>query len=139
MVTSVAKGGTQKLPKNIRLLKDIDMTIHWKCLEEHFMMVPLVFRFNHFRGKIHFLTFSRTHLSLKSYLMLMSQFHPKKSQVCNESYFYDIHRFQYSQFLITIAGGSGVMIMHRVAKGIIFANYSPQLHYSTRQRIFLLL
>jgi hypothetical protein len=28
-----------------------DMTIHWKALEEHFLMVPLVFRFNHFRGE----------------------------------------------------------------------------------------
>jgi hypothetical protein len=26
-------------------------TIHWKALEEHFLMVQLVFRFNHFRGE----------------------------------------------------------------------------------------
>jgi hypothetical protein len=25
------------------------MTIHWKAIEEHFLTVPLVFRFNHFR------------------------------------------------------------------------------------------
>jgi hypothetical protein len=33
------------------LLKHTDITIHWKALEEHFLMVPLVFWFNHFRGK----------------------------------------------------------------------------------------
>jgi hypothetical protein len=27
------------------------MTIHWKALEEHFVMVALVVRFNHFRAK----------------------------------------------------------------------------------------
>jgi hypothetical protein len=27
------------------------MTIHWKALEEHFLMVPFVFRFTHFLGK----------------------------------------------------------------------------------------
>jgi hypothetical protein len=61
MVTSVTKaGGTQKLPKGIKspLLKPTDMTIHWKALEEHFLMVPLVFRFTHFRGEMHFLNFS---------------------------------------------------------------------------------
>jgi hypothetical protein len=36
---------------NLRLWKLTDMTIHWKALEEHFLMVPLVFRFYHFRGK----------------------------------------------------------------------------------------
>jgi hypothetical protein len=51
MVTSVTKGGTQKLPQNVRLSKQTDMTIHWKALEEHFMMVPFIFRFNHFLGK----------------------------------------------------------------------------------------
>jgi hypothetical protein len=59
MVTSVTKGGTQKLPpKFFKLLKHTDMTIHWKMLEEHFLMVPLVFLFNHFRGKMHLLNFS---------------------------------------------------------------------------------
>jgi hypothetical protein len=46
MVTSVSKGGTQKLPKNLRLSKRTDMTIHWKALEEHFLMVLFVFRCN---------------------------------------------------------------------------------------------
>jgi hypothetical protein len=27
------------------------MTIRWKALEEHFLMVPLIFRFTHLRGK----------------------------------------------------------------------------------------
>jgi hypothetical protein len=49
MATSGTKGGTQKLPQI--LLKPTDMTIHWKALEEHFLMVPLVFRFSHFQGK----------------------------------------------------------------------------------------
>jgi hypothetical protein len=31
------------------------MTIQWKALEEHFLMVPLVFHFNHFQGKINVL------------------------------------------------------------------------------------
>jgi hypothetical protein len=44
MVTSVTKGGTQKLPKKVRLSKTTDVTIRWKALE-----VPLVFRFNDFR------------------------------------------------------------------------------------------
>jgi hypothetical protein len=34
------------------------MPIYWKALEDHFLMVPLVFQFNHFRGKMHFLNFS---------------------------------------------------------------------------------
>jgi hypothetical protein len=45
LVTSVTEGRTQKLPKNVlRVSKHTDMTIHWKGLEEHFLMVPLVFR-----------------------------------------------------------------------------------------------
>jgi hypothetical protein len=43
MVTSVTKGGIQKLPKKIKIVQTTDMTIHWKALEEHFMMAPLVF------------------------------------------------------------------------------------------------
>jgi hypothetical protein len=27
------------------------MTIHWKALEQHFLVAPLVFRFNHFQEK----------------------------------------------------------------------------------------
>jgi hypothetical protein len=41
------------------------MTIHWKALEKHFLMEPLVFQFNHFLGQgkgegweMHFLNFS---------------------------------------------------------------------------------
>jgi hypothetical protein len=37
-------GLTQKLPK--KLAKPTDMTIHWKALDKHFLMVP----FNHFQG-----------------------------------------------------------------------------------------
>jgi hypothetical protein len=51
MVTSVTKGGTQKLPQNLRLYKPTDMTIHWQAIEEHFLMVPLVFRQHHFQRK----------------------------------------------------------------------------------------
>jgi hypothetical protein len=46
MVTSVANGGTQKLPMS----EPTNMTIHWKALEEHFLMVPSVSRFKHFFG-----------------------------------------------------------------------------------------
>jgi hypothetical protein len=40
MVTSVDKGGTHKLTKEF--LELTDMTIHWKALEEHFLMVPFL-------------------------------------------------------------------------------------------------
>jgi hypothetical protein len=33
---------TEIAQKNLRLLKPTDMTIHWKALEEHFLMVPLL-------------------------------------------------------------------------------------------------
>jgi hypothetical protein len=39
---------TDFAPQNLRLSKPTDMTIHWKGLEEHFLMVPLDFQFNHF-------------------------------------------------------------------------------------------
>jgi hypothetical protein len=56
----------QKLAK--RLSEPADMTIHWKALEEHFLMVLLVFQFNHFWGKMHFLNlFTKKSQSLKSY------------------------------------------------------------------------
>jgi glucose-6-phosphate-specific signal transduction histidine kinase len=44
------------------------MTIHWKALEEHFLMVPLVFLFTHFWGQYIILNFSQTTsvLELKS-------------------------------------------------------------------------
>jgi hypothetical protein len=48
MATSVTKGRTEIAAQNLRLLKHTGMTIHWKAHEEHFLMVPLVFRFNHF-------------------------------------------------------------------------------------------
>jgi hypothetical protein len=41
MVTSVTKDETQKLPTK-RLPEHTNMTIHWKALEEHFLMVPLI-------------------------------------------------------------------------------------------------
>jgi hypothetical protein len=40
--------------KTLRFSKHTDMTIHWKALEEHFLMVPLVLR-----GIMHFLNFSK--------------------------------------------------------------------------------
>jgi hypothetical protein len=46
----------------LRWLKPTDMTIHWKALEVHSLMVPLVFRFNHFGGKMNFLNFSQKSL-----------------------------------------------------------------------------
>jgi hypothetical protein len=52
------RAGHRNCPKRLRLLKHTDMTIHWKALEEHLLMVPLVFLFNHFRG-MHFLNFSQ--------------------------------------------------------------------------------
>jgi hypothetical protein len=41
------RAGHRNCPKNLRFSKRTDMTIHWKALE-HFLTVPLVFRFNHF-------------------------------------------------------------------------------------------
>jgi hypothetical protein len=79
MATSVTKGGTDKLPKHLRLSKPTDATIdnyhvnlplvhnhphhcdsdtsvnystHWKALEEHFLMVQLVFQFKLFRWEL---------------------------------------------------------------------------------------
>jgi hypothetical protein len=62
-VTSDNKGGTQKLPNKFRLSKHTDMTIHWKALEEHFLMVPLLFRFSHFQGENPFSEFFSKNLS----------------------------------------------------------------------------
>jgi RNAse (barnase) inhibitor barstar len=62
MMTSVAKGGTEKLRQNLRLSKHTDLTIHWKALEEHFLMVPLDFRFNHFQEKNAFSEFFSKHI-----------------------------------------------------------------------------
>jgi hypothetical protein len=44
-------------------MKHTDMTIHWKALDEHFLMVPLVFRFNHYWGKTAFFKIFSKHLS----------------------------------------------------------------------------
>jgi hypothetical protein len=41
------------------------MTIHWKALEEHFLMVPFVFHFNHFQGENVFSEFVSKNLPLK--------------------------------------------------------------------------
>jgi hypothetical protein len=69
MATSVTKDMTQKLSNKY---KPTDMTIHWKALEEHFLMVPFVFRFNNFQGKMHFLNFSKKNSVLKySHKMLI--------------------------------------------------------------------
>jgi hypothetical protein len=45
-------------PKKKKLSKPTDVTIHWNALEEHFLVVPLFFRLNHFGGKNAFLNFS---------------------------------------------------------------------------------
>jgi hypothetical protein len=42
--------GSLHSSNNLRLSKHNDTTIHWKALEEHFLMVPLV-RSNHSRGE----------------------------------------------------------------------------------------
>jgi hypothetical protein len=39
---------TEIAPKILRFSKHTDMTIHWKALEDHFLMVQLVFWFTHF-------------------------------------------------------------------------------------------
>jgi hypothetical protein len=61
--------GHSKFQKNLRLLKHTDMTTHWKALEEHFLMVPLVFQFNHFR-EMHFWDFSQPSVLKESILFL---------------------------------------------------------------------
>jgi hypothetical protein len=49
---------TEIPPPKLRLSEHTDMTVHWKAIEEHFLMAPVVFRFNHFRGRrMHFLDF----------------------------------------------------------------------------------
>jgi hypothetical protein len=48
-----------------------DMTIHWKALEEHFLMVPLVIRFNHL-GNAFSEFFSENLKSLKSIRVILS-------------------------------------------------------------------
>jgi hypothetical protein len=48
-----------ELPQKLRLWKPTDITVLWKALEEHFLMVLLVYRFKHFRG-MHCLNLSKT-------------------------------------------------------------------------------
>jgi hypothetical protein len=50
--------GHRNCPKNLRLSKATDMTIHWKALGKHFQMVPFVSRFNQFSGENAFSVFS---------------------------------------------------------------------------------
>jgi hypothetical protein len=40
-VTSITNYGTQKSAKTVRLSKPTDMTIHWKALEGHILIVPV--------------------------------------------------------------------------------------------------
>jgi hypothetical protein len=51
------QGWDTEIAQNIfkRLSKPTNMTIHWKALEEHFLMAPLFFWFNHFWRKTNFL------------------------------------------------------------------------------------
>jgi hypothetical protein len=61
MVTFVTKGqDTETAPKNLRFSKHTVITIHWKAISEG---MPLVFRFNVFGRKMHFLKFSQNNLS----------------------------------------------------------------------------
>jgi hypothetical protein len=48
-----SRAGHRNCPKNLRLPKYTDMTINWKALDEHFLIVLLAFRF--FSGGNHFL------------------------------------------------------------------------------------
>jgi hypothetical protein len=81
-VTSVTKGGTQKLPKTFW---DCHRTIHWKALEEHFLMGQLVFRFNSiFGGNIHFLNFAKKNSVLKE----LHQLEKKPTNVSIVMYLY---------------------------------------------------
>jgi hypothetical protein len=47
------------------------MNIHWKALEDHVLMAPLVFRFI-FGGKLHFLYFSLKNLVFKDLMNFSS-------------------------------------------------------------------
>jgi hypothetical protein len=53
-VASVTKGRTQKLPERLTIVEVTDMTIHWKVVEEHFLMVvhfPVKNAFSEFFSK----------------------------------------------------------------------------------------
>jgi hypothetical protein len=59
-VTSVTKGMEHRFcPTNFRLSKHTDMTIHWKALDEHFLMYNYFFNSTIFGEKMHFLNFSQ--------------------------------------------------------------------------------
>jgi hypothetical protein len=62
---SVTKGGTHKLPKAFKIV-ETDMTIHWKALEEHVLIVPIVFLSSHFWGTNAFSEFFQKTSVLKS-------------------------------------------------------------------------
>jgi hypothetical protein len=51
------RAGHKYWPKSLRLSKYSYMTIHWKDLQRHFLMVTLVFQFTHSWGKIKFSEF----------------------------------------------------------------------------------
>jgi hypothetical protein len=55
--TSVTEGGDTAIANKIKIHTDMTETIHWKALEEHFLMVhvPLFFRFN----EMYFMIFSQ--------------------------------------------------------------------------------
>jgi hypothetical protein len=46
------RAGHTNCPKNLRMSKSTEMPFHRKALEEHFLMVPLVFWLTHFRTGI---------------------------------------------------------------------------------------
>jgi hypothetical protein len=87
MVTSVTKGGTQKLPKNLLRLSEItDMTIHWKALQVHFLLVHLVFDSTIFGDKFIFWIF------LKKILSPYKTYPLEPSSQSNQSYFVVIEK-----------------------------------------------
>jgi hypothetical protein len=49
----VIEVGHRNCPKHLRLSKHTDMTIRWKALEEHFLVVValVAFQFTRFQGK----------------------------------------------------------------------------------------
>jgi hypothetical protein len=58
------RAGHRNCPKKLILSKPTDMTIHWKAHEEHFLMVPLVSRFNQFRVQNSFSVLKETMVDL---------------------------------------------------------------------------
>jgi hypothetical protein len=78
---SVTKGpaGHRYCPRDLRLSRHTDMTIHWKALDEHFpsLIQP-------FSGNMHFLNFSQKTSVLKE-LMLDFQFLNNSNNAYNNS------------------------------------------------------